>query len=107
MGPGRRDRERPDREPASTVEILWYRGFVARAFFDTSRGTEEFAYIPTDLIGFDPCNSIFSTKDPYGELQTSVLGRAATAVERAFPIARDRPDPRPCLHSPGRAASGP
>ena len=86
MGPGRRDRERPDREPASTVEILWYRALVARAFFDTSRGTEEFAYIPTDLLALIPA-TIFSTKDPYGELPTSVLGRAATAAERAFQLA--------------------
>jgi len=85
MGPGRRDRERPDREPASTVEILWYRALVGRAFFDTSRGTEEFAYIPTDLLALIPV-TVFSTKDPYGELQTSVLGRAATAAERAFPL---------------------
>lgn len=90
MGPGRRDRERPDREPASTVEILWYRGFVARAFFDTSRGTEEFAYIPTDLLALIPTIPS-STADLYGELQTSVLGRAATAVERSFKIsATDR-----------------
>jgi hypothetical protein len=85
MGPGRRDRERPDRNPTSTVEILWYRAFVARAFFDTSRGTEEFAYIPTDLLALIP-TTFFSKKDPYGELATTVIGRAATAAERAFPV---------------------
>ena len=52
MGPGRRDRERPDRGPASVVETLWYSALVARAFFDTTDGPQEFAYIPEDLIPF-------------------------------------------------------
>ena len=49
MGPGRRDREKPHRDPASTAEILFYRAFLARAFFDTPNGPQEFAYIPDDL----------------------------------------------------------
>lgn len=50
MGPGRRDRERPFEHPISPAELLWYRALVGRAFFDTSDGPQEFAYIPTDLI---------------------------------------------------------
>lgn len=50
MGSGRRDRERPYLEPVSTAEILWYRALIARAFFDSPSGPEEFAYIPDDLI---------------------------------------------------------
>ncbi|OGO15206.1 MAG: hypothetical protein A2Y93_00805 [Chloroflexi bacterium RBG_13_68_17] len=49
MGPGRRDRERPWREPASPVEMLWYRGWLGRAFADTPAGPQEFAYIPEEL----------------------------------------------------------
>ena len=52
IGPGRRDRERPDRDPISSVEELWYRAFIARAFFDTASGAQEFAYIPDDLLPF-------------------------------------------------------
>ena len=37
MGPARRDRERPDRRPVSTSELLWYRG-PDRAHF---HGNEE------------------------------------------------------------------
>ncbi|MCJ7823613.1 MAG: helicase-associated domain-containing protein [Anaerolineales bacterium] len=50
MGPGKRDREQPWRSPASPVEMLWYRGLIGRAFADTSKGPQEFAYIPTDLL---------------------------------------------------------
>jgi hypothetical protein len=49
MGPGKRDRERPHLKPSSTSETLFYRGLLARAFFDTEKGPQEFAYIPDDL----------------------------------------------------------
>lgn len=54
MGPGRRDREKPWREPASPLEVLWYRGLIARAFADTTNGPQEFAFIPDDLIPLLP-----------------------------------------------------
>jgi hypothetical protein len=54
MGPGRRDREKPWRNPASPIEILWYRGLIARAFTDTQLGPREFAFIPTDLLALFP-----------------------------------------------------
>jgi hypothetical protein len=50
MGPGRRDREQPWRNPHSTCEVLWYRGLLGRAFLDTPKGPEEFAYIPIDVL---------------------------------------------------------
>ncbi|MBE9479018.1 MAG: helicase-associated domain-containing protein, partial [Chloroflexi bacterium] len=40
----------PWRSPASPVEVLWYRGMIGRAFADTPKGPQEFAYIPTDLL---------------------------------------------------------
>ena len=49
-GAGKRDREKLYLKPASTSEILYYRGFLARAFFDTKKGPQEFAYIPNDLL---------------------------------------------------------
>lgn len=49
MGPGRRDRERPWRDPQSGLEILWYRGLIGRAFLDTSTGPKEFFFLPEDL----------------------------------------------------------
>ena len=50
MGAGKRDRERPHLKPSSTAETLFYRGLLARAFFDTEKGPQEFAYIPDDLL---------------------------------------------------------
>jgi hypothetical protein len=49
MGAGRLDRERPDRDPISPTESLWYRALLARGFFETDIGPQEFAYIPDDL----------------------------------------------------------
>lgn len=74
MGPGRRDRDRPDQDPISSAEILFYRALIGRAFFDTPRGAEEFAYIPEDLRQLLPIDQISSRKP---------LGRAALPAERA------------------------
>ncbi len=50
MGAGKRDREHPHRNPISTSEFLFYRGILARAFFETDKGSQEFAYIPDDIF---------------------------------------------------------
>ncbi len=54
MGVARRDREQPYKQPVSVAEALWYLGMIARAFFDTPTGPEEFAYIPDDLLAQIP-----------------------------------------------------
>jgi hypothetical protein len=54
MGPGRRDREKPWRNPVSPLEVLWYRGLIARAFGDTNSGPMEFVFIPSDLFDLLP-----------------------------------------------------
>jgi hypothetical protein len=77
MGPGRRDRDRPHLKPVSPAELLWYRALIARAFFDTPSGPQEFAYIPDDLLDLVPAGM--------GAAPAS-LGRAATPAERAHPI---------------------
>jgi len=80
MGPGRRDRERPDRHPESPVEILWYRALVGRAFFDSPNGTEEFAYIPSDIFKLIPESAFLRIIDQEDEGK-AILGRAATTAE--------------------------
>jgi len=90
VGPGRRDRERPDRHPVSTSEELWYRALIGRAFFDTPSGPQEFVYIPDDLFPLIPAAP---EKEAQAEISEdpSLLGRAATPEERAHPIsANDR-----------------
>ncbi|MFZ6026357.1 MAG: helicase-associated domain-containing protein [Chloroflexota bacterium] len=87
MGHAARDRQRPWRNEASPAEALWYRALVARSFFDTPAGPEEFAYIPEDLLPLIPVR--------YGRPQPAErpepvdrpepFGRPATPSERANP----------------------
>ncbi len=49
MGAGRLERERPDRDPVSPLESLWYRALIARGFFETETGPQEFGYLADDL----------------------------------------------------------
>jgi hypothetical protein len=50
VGAGRRDREAIHLNPVSAAETLFYRALLARAFFDSDNGAQEFAYIPDDLF---------------------------------------------------------
>lgn len=76
MGLARRDRERPYlSENASPTEMLFYRALVARAFFDTPNGTEEFAYIPEDMIDLLP--EVTWEEEP-------PLGRPASPGEKSY-----------------------
>jgi hypothetical protein len=52
MGPGKRDRERPDLKPASITEVLWYRALIGKAFFNLPPEPQEYAFIPDDLAEF-------------------------------------------------------
>jgi hypothetical protein len=74
IGVAKRDRERPYEHPVSAIEVLWYRALVARAFFDTPAGPEEFAYIPDDLFVLIP---------RLRGMETAIIGRQASAMEYA------------------------
>ncbi len=50
MGPAKRDRLEPWNEPASPLEMLWYRGLMARAFADSEGGPQEYGFVPDDLL---------------------------------------------------------
>jgi hypothetical protein len=65
MGAGRRDRTKPWRNPISPMEILWYRGLIARAFADTPSGAREFIFIPSDILEYLPVPR--SATDKLGE----------------------------------------
>jgi hypothetical protein len=79
MGAARRDRERPYlNQLACATEALWYRGLVARAFFDTPAGPEEFAYIPDDLLALIPRQA--------EAVAVQSLGRPATPMEKTYLI---------------------
>ena len=104
IGPGRRDREQPHLQPVSAAETLFYRALLARAFFDTSNGPQEFAYIPEDLlplIKHNPQRVGASGHEEHQEktletfmpvvFNSEILGRPASPKERAHTIpANDR-----------------
>ncbi len=50
MGAARRDRDKPHLQPQSPAETLFYRGLLDRAFFESGKSLQEFAYIPDDLL---------------------------------------------------------
>lgn len=79
MGAGRRDRDKPFLEPISTAELLFYRALIGRAFYDTSSGPEEFAYIPDDFLPLLKSGQV-KTSQP--------LGREARPAEHdyVFPV---------------------
>jgi hypothetical protein len=68
IGPGKRDREKTWRSPQSALEALWYRGLVGRAFGESSTGSQEYLYIPSDLLEMLP---------PPADLDTIYWGQPA------------------------------
>ena len=50
MGPGRLERERPWMSPANAAEVLWYRGFVFRAFDRAGAAPVEAVFVPLDML---------------------------------------------------------
>jgi hypothetical protein len=85
-GAGKRDREKLHLQPASVTETLYYRGLLARAFFDTKKGPQEFAYIPDDLLSL--LNKAEHEKNRAIEETEAAepLGRAASPGERGQEI---------------------
>jgi hypothetical protein len=82
MGEARRDRERPHLKPISASEILFYRGLLEKAFFDTDKGAQEFGYVPDDIFEIIKHDV---REDLKGENQEP-LGRPATPIEKAYEI---------------------
>jgi XPB/Ssl2-like helicase family protein len=98
MGAGRRDREQPHLNPRSPLETLFYRALLARAFFETPSGPQEFAYIPDEFLLFvqpGGAELIEATKEEesgavkpaVAAVKAAPLGRAASPGEKAFVIA--------------------
>lgn len=106
MGPGRRDREQPWRQPASPLEMVWYRGLLGRAFADSPVGPQEFIYLPLDLIpllapgSIEPANHLGLEADDPDVIDTgdsSAVDDATTLLAafrmqppRNIPISPDR-----------------
>lgn len=84
-GAGKRDREKIYLKPASATEILYYRGLLARAFFDTQKGPQEFAYIPDDLLSLIQTVGVQHAV-PLQNNDDEHLGRPASPGERGREI---------------------
>ena len=82
MGSARRDRERPDLNPATTSEILWYRGMIGRAFLNISGEPQEYVYIPDEF--FERLASFAkSTQTPPGKpANPAALGKIVPANDQ-------------------------
>ena len=81
-GAGKRDREKLYLKPSSVTEILYYRGLAARAFFDTEKGAQEFAYIPDDLLKLLDEKNKTSVVSVNSVVDSEPLGRPASPGER-------------------------
>jgi hypothetical protein len=57
MGPGRRQREQPWRNPVSVSETLWYSGWVGRAFIRAGSRPQEYVFLPGDLEALIPAGA--------------------------------------------------
>ncbi len=118
MGAGRRDREKPWRDPASPLEMLWYRGLIAVAFADTAPGPQEFAFIPVDLAPLlpsmppDPQPRVYGAPTTAPAISQPGSFHAAEDMTTLLAALRIRPAPdrsrlnstklalRPLLHQP-------
>jgi hypothetical protein len=101
MGPGKRDREKPHQNPASTAEILFYRALLARAFFNTANGAQEFAYIPDDL--YKLINHRVTPTRTAAPRRAESRGEEVTeSLSLSVPVAKNEPLGRPA--SPGEKA---
>jgi hypothetical protein len=64
MGPARRDRLQPHRQPIGGLEGLAYTGLIGRAFAESPRGPQEYVYVPQDLRSLLPSQPAL---EAYGE----------------------------------------
>ena len=88
-GAGKRDREKLYLKPASTSEILYYRGLLARAFFDTKKGPQEFAYVPDDLLeAISQGNTQSQIENEKVSLRIHDLSSVEEAVASTEPLGR-------------------
>ena len=85
-GAGKRDREKLYLNPISATEILYYRGLLARAFFDTKKGPQEFAYIPDDLLSLLDREEDEAQQSADETERAEPLGRAASPGEKGQEI---------------------
>lgn len=113
MGVGRREREHPELNPVSVAEILWYRGWIGRAFLGGGGRPEDTIYLPdeiyaalTDLEGDEePTSPVFTSQSQESRTwfyRDGVLEQACTvlAALRSGESVEDLPPRRGAVPTP-------
>jgi len=114
MGVGRREREHPELNPISVAEILWYRGWIGRAFLGGGGRPEDTIYLPdeiyaalTDLEGEEeqPAAPTYSSQSQESRIwfyRDGVLEQACTvlAALRSGEQVEDLPPRRGAVPTP-------
>jgi hypothetical protein len=84
MGPGKLERERPWLSPANPAEALWYRGFISRAFDNSSGAPTEAFFVPTDLLAIIAPERPPETTDdrrPTTSIPSSIVHRPSSLLD--------------------------
>ena len=102
FGPASREREKPDQNPISASESLWYSGLVGKAFLKISSDLVETVYIPDEIFGLiSPPNQetrpmtlrpAINQKPRFVELATTSLLDRLTDFLAAMRMSRTLPE---------------
>jgi hypothetical protein len=95
IGPARLVRERPWENPLNPAELLWYKGFIYKAFQLTPHGNTEFIYIPIDLRPLILASDRFAGATPGPETGPEVAGPERQAKIFQFPILDKKNEKKP------------
>ncbi len=76
MGVGRREREHPELNPISVAEILWYQGWIGRAFLGGGGRPEDTIYLPDEIYA--------ALTDLEGEEQPVLLSTSPSQESRIW-----------------------
>ncbi len=101
MGPARRQREQPWRNPVSISEGLWYSGWLGRAFIRAGSRAQEYIFLPGDLEALIPAGpsetpaawSLLSYQPDRREALYQAGARAAEDACTMLAFARSWPPP--------------
>ena len=77
MGAAQIEREKPQQNPASSAEALYYRGLIAQAFEQAEAGARPVIYVPDDLMEVLPAH-----KTAYENLQAAPAAAPGGTMER-------------------------
>jgi hypothetical protein len=84
MGPGRLEREKPWRDPQSSVEALYYAGLIFFGFDKIEGQIVEIAFVPDDLLPFLP-----AVESGLGDLAVAIVSPPRIVRDAGRAVAED------------------